>query len=580
MDPNTNIFKIFSNNIISVPDYQRAYSWDTATDSSSAQHQVNDFVNDLKDYLESGNNPEKTPYHLGHFLFKQSGLGKNKFEVIDGQQRLTTVVIFCAALFRQIESKHIEIDNEIRSFQKNILKQNNQYKFKTVDYDNGFFIDCVIDGTKIMPQSESIKKLDTLSQQRIANAYNFFTKFLSDETDNNLIKLVDIIARAKCSTYVVEDESDAVQMFIFENNRGKRPTDLEIIKAQFMYQIHLHSENIEDDLKEIAEHFKKIYQVIAHIEANISEDDILLYTLKVYKNDLRLQGARNSINEELKVQDPLPFIKNFTSLLQDSFTNLNEFYSQHRDSTDCFYAHALAHLNKRAIALPFLLKAYRFSLSNEKIKDLCKSLLTISLRDKIIGTRADLAKRLSEVFSKFTEGSTDIKEICGKIGWMCSEKVEKNEKDWWWSYWGDSKYKQALKDARNHSNTKFVLWLYEYILTKEGKNGYRCPTFNDIKDPEMEHIAPQTEKPASGYCEYDDEFKNKYLNNIGNALLLSGSHNKSLGNRPFSEKRDTYRYLRQQNEIREMTNDIDPKWGKEQIDKREDKIINAIAKNF
>lgn len=35
--------------------------------------------------------------------------------------------------------------------------------------------------------------------------------------------------------------------------------------------------------------------------------------------------------------------------------------------------------------------------------------------------------------------------------------------------------------------------------------------------------------------EYDDEFKTEYLNCIGNLMLISGSHNASIGNKPFSE---------------------------------------------
>ena len=67
--------------------------------------------------------------------------------------------------------------------------------------------------------------------------------------------------------------------------------------------------------------------------------------------------------------------------------------------------------------------------------------------------------------------------------------------------------------------------------------------YEEIEKPQLEHIAPQTptkgEPIAAGYCEYDDEFKEKYLDCLGNYLLLSASHNCSIGNVPFADKRET-----------------------------------------
>ncbi|MCF6205189.1 MAG: HNH endonuclease family protein [Methylococcaceae bacterium] len=97
----------------------------------------------------------------------------------------------------------------------------------------------------------------------------------------------------------------------------------------------------------------------------------------------------------------------------------------------------------------------------------------------------------------------------------------------------------------------------------------------------MEHIAPQTptkgEPVAAGYCEYDDSFKNEYIDCLGNYLLLSKSHNCSVGNQPFSKKRESYTQLAQQREIQDMATEI---WDKEKIKERKDKIVNFILENL
>ena len=97
MESFTNISAILSGKSITVPNYQRAYSWDT--DSSNKSHkQVNTFLSDLQDYV---NSRSSTPYYFGHFLFEEKG--ENKYAIIDGQQRLTTTVIFLSALYKRLK---------------------------------------------------------------------------------------------------------------------------------------------------------------------------------------------------------------------------------------------------------------------------------------------------------------------------------------------------------------------------------------------------------------------------------------------------------------------------------------------
>jgi len=134
---------------------------------------------------------------------------------------------------------------------------------------------------------------------------------------------------------------------------------------------------------------------------------------------------------------------------------------------------------------------------------------------------------------------------------------------------------RALQGGINHSTAKFLLWKYENYLESQGKSGYSPTRFDKIINPELEHIAPQTKNPETGYDTYDEEFVNQYINCLGNYLLLSKSHNCSVGNKPFAEKIASYNHLEQQREIREMTKDS-PIWTREHIQKRKEKIINVI----
>ena len=159
----------------------------------------------------------------------------------------------------------------------------------------------------------------------------------------------------------------------------------------------------------------------------------------------------------------------------------------------------------------------------------------------------------------------------------------KNVTDWWWAYWNGKELEKSIQGGVNHSTAKFLLWKYENYLESKGKSGYAITRFDNIKNPELEHIAPQTptngEPVAAGYCEYDEEFRNQYVDCLGNYLLLSKSHNCSVGNKPFNEKRDSYIHLAQQREIQEMTANSGI-WNKEKINDRKNKIVKFILENL
>lgn len=69
-----------------IPAYQRAYAWE--------KRQFIQFIEDLEEC-------EVCDYYLGHFLFEQDG---DTLYVIDGQQRLTTCIIFFRVFYKYIET--------------------------------------------------------------------------------------------------------------------------------------------------------------------------------------------------------------------------------------------------------------------------------------------------------------------------------------------------------------------------------------------------------------------------------------------------------------------------------------------
>lgn len=551
MEASTNIQAMLSDGFIFVPNYQRAYSWDQ-------EKQVAVFLSDIEQYVQS---KSKSKYYFGHFLFEK--VGEKKYGVVDGQQRLTTIVIFLSALYEQLKKmRHLTEEEEFEY--SSMIRLAGRYRFSTVDYDNQLFKEYVIDRTKI----DKIG-LKTESERRIVDAYDFFSLKLSQKSEEDLLQLYSAVKSASCSTYMVENESDAIQMFIFQNNRGKKPTNLEIIKAQFMFNVHLYGgEETDNLLSDIKHRFENIYRSISRIERKIDEDDILVYTQRVFFNNLNDGNALAKVDDELSKENRIDFIKGFTQGLSNSFNYLESFFTE--DAVKDFNIHSAISLKSHFdILMPYVIKAYSFGLDRGTIGILCHSLETLFIRQLVIRRRADMISRINGAFQRF---NGDIADTVSLINFL------KNPNDWWYQYWDDAQFDDALNGWIDERTAKFLLWRYENHLIRMGKGGYDFCSFESIPEKHLEHIAPQTktnDNPASaGYCEYDEEFYNSYLNCMGNYLLLSGKHNESISNGPFNVKRATYTQLLQQREIQDMTPDII--WDKKKISERLNKIKDFI----
>jgi len=136
----------------------------------------------------------------------------------------------------------------------------------------------------------------------------------------------------------------------------------------------------------------------------------------------------------------------------------------------------------------------------------------------------------------------------------------------------------------------YLLWRYENNLQNKG---YSVQHFT-IDNQQVEHISPiaptNGEAIETGYDvnsdnEYSEEFISNYLNCIGNLMLISGSHNASIGNKPFAHKLSSYNQnplLNQQAEIKNFSKKENQKdvWKKASIDERQKKIVDFAIQEW
>tara|TARA_R110001583_G_scaffold9203_4_gene43650 strand:- start:22672 stop:24363 length:1692 start_codon:yes stop_codon:yes gene_type:complete len=531
-----------------IPVYQRAYSWDTEN--------WNTFLTDIKEQVSGGNN-----YFYGNLLLET--IKKDvKYEVIDGQQRLTTLCIFIRSMIDVLKKRQEKEDFEFESVVKEsiYLKNGGNVKLRVVEYDQACFETIIVDGKQKFSTA-------TPSQVRILKAKTYFKKELDKQDTEILLKILSKIEETELTSIELAGKKDSALMFELQNNRGKDLTNMEKLKSYFMYQMYVYSpeEETETNVAYVSNIFKHIYLIINDLKT-LNEDSVLIYHCNAYVKGFNYRTLED-IKEKLSVSKiKVKWIKDFIDELHTSFSNIKKM-----DNSKDKYLKDLRNLSIPVYVYPFIIKGYKFfGEDTRKLNKLYHILEIAVFRYNLINSRADFISRLNEILTAFNGNLEELR---------IHFKNKLNDA----YYWGDNRMESYLNGYMyKNSVLNYLLWKYEnYIQNK----GYDINNGN-IEREQIEHISPQTpydDQIASGYDvneenEYEDDFLDEYLNCLGNLMLISGSHNSSIGNRPFSEKLKSYvknPLLNQQAEIKEFADG--KKWTKESIDERHHKIIEEFA---
>lgn len=537
----------------SIPVYQRAYSWD--------KDQWNTFLNDLLEQIEGNNN-----YFYGNILLETIRKDVH-YEIIDGQQRITTLTIFIRAILNVLHDRKNEDvlnDFDFNSKVSIFLKNGGNIKLRPVEYDRACYDAIIIDNKNEFHASSP-------SQKRIKAAKKHFITELEKLPTEKILKILEKIETTDLTVIELGGKKDSALMFELENNRGRDLTNMEKIKSYFMYQMYVYSdpEHTESNIENISNIFKLIYLIINDLK-NLNEDSVLIYHNNAYIKGYAYRTLEDVKEQFKKSKEKIEWIKDYISELHTTFSNMKNF-----ENSDDPYAHKLKELVAPAYVYPFLIKGYKyFENDKKKLSILFNLLEIITFRAKLINSRANIQERLNSILLSF---KGDLVKLISQVGSKLNE-------DW---YWSDSNVKNYLNGGMYGNNIlNYLLWQYENSIQNKG---YSIKKFS-LENEQIEHISPRTPTNgtpiATGYevndsNEYSEEFISKYLNSLGNLMLISGSHNASIGNKPFSDKLESYKrnpLLNQQAEIKDFV--ANGTWKIDSIDKRHKVIVDFSIKNW
>lgn len=271
--------KLLSRNL-SIPEYQRAYTW--------GKHNIVNMIEDFEYFLKS--DYKHLEYYLGTILLHE--YEKNKFNIIDGQQRITTLLLF--------------------------LKICNHHSFLDIEYDN--------------PKS----------QYKIRENYELLLNHL---LINKKELVMTIFPKIRFTVIITKNVDDAFTFFDTQNNRGVKPSVLVLLKS---FNLRAISKNKFDIQKNCALKWEKHEKKGKDNNRYLSEEPeklewlikIFLYRVRNWRSNIpadfgNYDSFRDQFTKNMRVSINGEYKKYPSYMNQINISNVVRIDSKY-ENDDCF----------------------------------------------------------------------------------------------------------------------------------------------------------------------------------------------------------------------------------------------------
>lgn len=543
--------KIFSQDFwFVIPEYQRSYVWQ--------RDNVIELLEDLYFAFEHKPNNE---YFLGSLVLKKRDNDEfAEYEVLDGQQRLTTFMMLVAVMRDLLEDKNYKYTLQELIYQKeNKLRKipsRQRIAYHIRDRVEDFIKEFIIneDGTLLKEELESKIDGDNISISNMSSAIIIINEFLEKKDD--LEEFAGFLLNNALFIYVSTDNTeDAFRMFTILNDRGIPLTSADILKSLNIGEIKNEKEikkyaRIWEDIE--GKHGEDFDRFLAFIRTILVKEKARINLLEEFENNIYRKGKLQIGKETIEL-----------------LTHYDEIYGE-------------------------IIELENNDLSNEY-----KNLITIM---KIGLPSEDWIPPLLYYYSKFKTNRLFefLKKLEFKFAgdWICQENptnrieamnkilkkieiIDTSDIDNFLNN-GDlfeidmQTYKFMLNgEVYRRRFGRYLVLKIEYLM---GDNTVHLSGYKRIS---LEHVLPQNPKSTSKWVkDFTDDERNYWTHKLANLVLISMIKNTKLSNLDFQEKKE--RYLKQRvdafhaNKIFLNQND---EWNPKVLEKRQIELVDILIKN-
>lgn len=534
-----------------IPVYQRGYAWE--------DDHVKKFLEDLKIAHEQNNDYT----HFFGFMITTKNPKKPQLKFIDGQQRMTTSMLFLVCVrnyfYKHNVNKSPTIDEYIERLEKLIFSFLNTHDVKSstprliLSRPNREFFHKIVMNSNISNTLFKTYEAQSETNALLAHAYKQFEFWLhkkpheSSRDLKNIYRFVDTLLN-KFTIYNqrYDDRKEAQRLFDLVNHRGRKLEVSDLVKNYLFAEL----DNLDDNI-DIVEYDKIWTQIITNVtckQTSVNLDSFLHYYLIISSgySSIGIKPDKKRMYEtienlvERQTRKPQAIIQdlNAWSVILRKVRDPKRCDDFNDYSSVIYYLEQFKALNLKYV-YPVVLAAYKKYWNRDS--SVFETILMISMkyhiRAKILmNINTDRYERIiNEVFVDNINIGKPLKSI---LDLLLHSRY----------YPSDIKLQDALRDMTIDSS-KVIKIILEEIESPNTKPKLPHPKDiehimpkklnNDWASYIMRHNSIDPTDPQRANDEVDNIHK-RYLNYIGNQTLLEPSANKPNSNKLFEEKKNLY----------------------------------------
>ncbi len=517
------IEKFFIGKILNIPEYQRSYAWE--------KQNVRDLIEDINESLETNSS-----HYIGTVVLAKTKI-QDSYNIVDGQQRLTTILMMMNVLILRLKDKEdVDYYKRLYIFDRNYEK----YKLTPLSRDTNYFF-------KLLEESE-MDEPKSRSQRYLTEVYEEIKNTVDDIIENKK-QFLRAIENLQILEFIEDDEGDAIRIFQTVNDRGKDLTRMDKIKSLLFYFSNKYLNKKYDHV--INETFGEIFELYDNIKLTgekqginiiaskqFNEDDILRYhhiTFSSESYDPTVSQVMDNVKSKLmtfRKNKQFEALEEYLKSYLDSLLEFTKAFNNviNKTKTETRYYKVFNILGMSAVYYPVIMQLEKLKLLDSTLPE--KNIKVIDMIEiidvRVLKIREYAGKKkIGQVAWSLNNEEWDISELEEHLVWFNSFEIN------------NERFKSDLSYRSYYGNTGLLRLLFIDYSERLAKTEY---SINELKEvmqtnPTIEHVLSQTPKftPESYGFKDEEEFE-EFEGIIGNLTILEKSINSSIQNKDLVEK--------------------------------------------
>jgi len=485
-----------------MPPYQRSYSWEA--------REANELLGDLIDSVETG-----TPHFVGAIVLIH-GSENGVLEIVDGQQRLTTLTILLAVL-RDLEPDkaraamlHALIADDARP----MLGEGANWRLTLNHMDGPFFRDAI--QTPGATRNLDKEPGESESQQRMVRNAAAFMNRLSEMSEEDRRALADVVMnRCALVRVVVGEKEQGFKVFRVLNTRGKEPDAHDIIKTELFQRARFTDKEASTYAERWSEHEAAL--------GGSAFDDLLRQIRSIYDKSGRGELISAFPKAVLSKVDPRTFLDDVLPRYVEAYRLITTGEVQDGPNAKIVsdklnQMRALDQSSWRAPALKFLVER---GVSDPMAPEFFIRLERLAFIIMLVVTDRD---QRNKRFNKVMDNISNDRALFAKNGPLAVDRSD-------------------AKKARERMQGRFATFAQRRAmalrLNAALEDGVTIPPESDAT---VEHVLPRNIQEDSHWLTVwpDPAKRREQCDTLGNFVLLTHKVNQKADRQDFRAKKDVY----------------------------------------